>query len=32
MLGMTFGEAFLVAMITTLILLGTWLSTPGRRT
>lgn len=32
MLGMTFGEAFLVALITALILLGTWLSTPGQRT
>jgi hypothetical protein len=32
MFGMTFGETVLVVLITALILLGTWLSTPSRST
>lgn len=32
MLGMTFGETVLFLLITTLILVGTWLTTPGRST
>lgn len=32
MLGMTFGETVLFLLITALILVGTWLTTPGRST